>query len=87
MGVHVMAEGAVVSRGPVTMHPPLVRCYSGLSDEGGWKSLTSGGSTSRKSSGRQVWESLALGVIPGDGTEVKWGCTYEHGESRRGEGR
>jgi hypothetical protein len=25
MGVHVMAEGAIVSRGPVPMHPQLVR--------------------------------------------------------------
>jgi hypothetical protein len=34
-----------------------------------------------------VWKSLALGVIPGDGTEVRRGNTYEQGESRRGEGR
>jgi hypothetical protein len=26
MGVHVMAESAVVSRGPVPMHPRFVRC-------------------------------------------------------------
>jgi hypothetical protein len=68
MGVHVMAEGTVVSHGPVPMHPQLVRHHSGLSDEGG-----------RKSS--------ASGVIPGDGTEVRRGNTYEQGESRRGEGR
>jgi hypothetical protein len=29
----------------------------------------------------------ALGVIPGDDTEVRRGNTYEQGESRRGEGR
>jgi hypothetical protein len=34
-----------------------------------------------------VWKSMALDVIPGDGTEVRNGNTYEHGESRRGEGR
>jgi hypothetical protein len=62
----------MVSRGPVLMHPWLMQCHSGLSDEGGWKSSTSGGSMSRKSSGQQVWESSALGVIPGDGTEVKY---------------
>jgi hypothetical protein len=37
----------------------------------GWKSSTSGGSTSRKS--------LAVGVIPGDGTEVRKGSTYKQG--------
>jgi hypothetical protein len=87
MGVHMMAEGTVVSRGPVPMHPRLVWCHSGLSDEGGRKSTTSNESTSRKLSGHRVWESSGLGVIPGDGTEVKWGSTYEQGESRRGEGR
>jgi hypothetical protein len=34
-----------------------------------------------------VWKSLALGVIPGDGTEVRRGSAYEQGESRRGEER
>jgi hypothetical protein len=53
MGVHMMAEGAVVSCGPIPMCPQLVRCHSGPSDEGGWKSSTSGESTSRKSSGHQ----------------------------------
>jgi hypothetical protein len=35
MGVHVMAEGAVVSRGLVPMCPRLVRCHSGPSGEKG----------------------------------------------------
>jgi hypothetical protein len=87
MGVHMMVEGAVVSHGPVTMHLWLVRCHSGPSGEGGRKSSTSGGSMSRKSSGHRVWKLSVLGVIPGDGTEVKWGSTYEQGGSRRGEGR
>jgi hypothetical protein len=34
-----------------------------------------------------VWKSSALGVIPGDGTEVRRGSIYEQGESRRGERR
>jgi hypothetical protein len=75
----MMAEGTVVSHGPVPMRPRLIWCHSGPSDEGGWKSTTLGESTTRKS--------LALGVIPGDGTEVRRGNTYEQGESRRGEGR
>jgi hypothetical protein len=53
MGVHVMAEGTVVSRGPVPMHPRLVQCHSGPSAERGQKSSTSGESTSGKSSGRR----------------------------------
>jgi hypothetical protein len=76
-----------VSRGPVPMHPRLVWCRSGPSDGGKRKSSTSGESTSRKLSDHQVWKSPALGVIPGDGTELRWGNTYEQGESRRGEGR
>jgi hypothetical protein len=87
MGVHVTAEGTIVSHRPVLMRPQLMRCHSGPSDEGGWMLSTSGESTSRKLSGHQVWEPSALGVISGDGTEVKWGSTYEQGESRRGEGR
>jgi hypothetical protein len=75
MGVHVMSEGAVVSCGPVPMHPQLIRCHSSLSDGGNWKLLTSGESTSRKSS--------ALGVVPGHGTEVRMGNTYGQGESGR----
>jgi hypothetical protein len=87
MGVHMMAEGAVVLHGPVPMHPWLVLCHSGLSDGGEQKSTTSGESTSRKSSDRWVWKSLAIGVVPGDGTEMRGGNTYEQGESGRGEGR
>jgi hypothetical protein len=76
-----------VSRGPVPMCPRLVQCHSGPSDGGKRKSLTSGESTSRKLSDRRAWKSSALGVIPGDGTELRWGNTYEQGESKRGEGR
>jgi hypothetical protein len=86
MGVHVMAEGTIVSCGPVPMCPWLIRCHSGLSDGGERKSTTFGESTSRKSSDHWVWKS-ALGVIPGDGIEVRRGSTYEQGESRGGEGR
>jgi hypothetical protein len=57
------------------------------SDGGEWKLSTSGESTSRKSSDHQAWKSLALGVVPGDGTEVRMGSTYEQGERRRGEER
>jgi hypothetical protein len=53
MGVDMIAEGAVVSHGPVPMRLQLVWCCSGLSDEGGQKSSTSGESMSRKSSGHQ----------------------------------
>jgi hypothetical protein len=76
-----------VSHGPVPMHPWLVWCCSGPSDGGKRKSSTSGESTSRKSSDCRAWKSSALGVIPGDGTELRWGNTYEQGESRRGEER
>jgi hypothetical protein len=79
MGVHVTAEGIVVSCGPVPMHPQLVWCCLGPSNGGAQTSSTTGELTSEKSS--------ALGVIPGDGTEVSRGSTYEQGESRRGEGR
>jgi hypothetical protein len=65
----MMAEGAVVSRGPVPMHPRLARCRSCMSNGGDWKLTTFGESTSRKSSDRQVWKLSALGVVPGDGTE------------------
>jgi hypothetical protein len=36
MGVHVMAEGAIVSRGPVPMCPKLVRSFRGKSGGGEW---------------------------------------------------
>jgi hypothetical protein len=87
MGVHVMAEGAIVSCRPVPMCPQLIRCHSGPSDGGEWKSMTSGELTPRTSLDHRVWKSSAWGVIPGDGTEVREGNTYEQGESRRGEER
>jgi hypothetical protein len=79
MGVHMMAEGAIVLYGPIPMCLWLIWCHSGPSDEGGWKSSTSGELTSRKLS--------ALGVIPRYSTEVRRGSTYEQGESSRGEER
>jgi hypothetical protein len=51
------------------------------------KSTTFGELTSGKSSDRRAWKSSALGVVLGDGTEVRRGNTYEQGESGRGEGR
>jgi hypothetical protein len=87
MGVHMMAEGAVVSRGPIPMRPRLVRYCSGLSDGGERKLSTSGESTSRQSLDRRAGKSVALDVVPGDGTEMKMGNTYEQGKSGRGEGR
>jgi hypothetical protein len=49
--------------------------------------MTFGESTSGKSSDCQAWKSSAVCVVPGDGTEVRRGDTYEQGESGRGEGR
>jgi hypothetical protein len=76
-----MAEGAVVSRGSVPMHPRLIQCHSGTSKGGDWKS------TSRKFLDRRVWKSLDLGVVPGDSTEV-WGEIHMNrgrvGEERGG---
>jgi hypothetical protein len=46
-----------------------------------------GESTSGKSSGHRAWKSSALGVVLGDGTEVRRGNTYVQGESGRGEGK
>jgi hypothetical protein len=87
MVVHVMVEGAVVSRGPVPMRPKLVRCCQGTSGGGHGKSTTIGELTSGKSSDRRAWKSSALGVVLGDGTEVRRGNTYEQGESRRRKGK
>jgi hypothetical protein len=42
MGIHVMAEGAIVSRGPVPMHPKLVRSSRGKSGGGSGMSMTIG---------------------------------------------
>jgi hypothetical protein len=36
MGVPVMAEGTVESRGPVPMHPKLVQSFRGKSRGGEW---------------------------------------------------
>jgi hypothetical protein len=79
MGVHVMAEGTVVSCGPVPMGLRLIRCRSGPSNGGEWKSTTFSELTSRKLSDRRVWKSSALGVIPGDGTEVRGGIHMNRG--------
>jgi hypothetical protein len=43
--------------------------------------------TSGKLSDHWAWKLLALGVVLGDGTEVKRGNTYEQVESGRGEGK
>jgi hypothetical protein len=40
---------------------------------------TSGELTSRKSSDHRVWKLSALGVIPGDGTEVRGGIHMNRG--------
>jgi hypothetical protein len=71
MGVHVIMEEAVVSRGPVPVRLQLVQCHSGPRGEKGQKLLTSVELKSRKS--------LAVGVIPGDGTKVRKGSTYKQG--------
>jgi hypothetical protein len=47
------------------------------------KSTTIGESTSVKSLGRQAWKSLAIGVVLGNGTEVRMGSTYGQGEIGR----
>jgi hypothetical protein len=70
-------EGAIVSCGPVLMHLRLVQCHSGTSKGRDWKSLTFSESTSRKS--------LALSVVPGNGTVV-WGEIHMN-RGRVGEGR
>jgi hypothetical protein len=49
--------------------------------------MTFGELTSGKLSDRRAWKSSALGVVLGDGTEVRRENTYEQGESGRGEGR
>jgi hypothetical protein len=35
----------------------------------------------------QAWKSSAIGMVLGNGTEVRMGSTYEQGESGRGEGK
>jgi hypothetical protein len=49
--------------------------------------MTIGELTSGKSLDHQVWKLSALGVVLGDGTEVRRANTYEQGESGRGEGK
>jgi hypothetical protein len=58
-----------------------------MSGGGRGKSMTISKLTSGKSSDCRAWKSSALGVVLGDGTEVRRGNTYEQGESGRGEGR
>jgi hypothetical protein len=65
MGIHVIAKGAVVSCGLVPMRLRLVWCHSGIREGGDQKLTTFSESISRRNL-------LALGVVPGDGTEV-WG--------------
>jgi hypothetical protein len=52
MVVHVMAEGAVASHGPVPMCPKLVRSFRGKSGGEGWDV--------NDSSSQQVYESMSL---------------------------
>jgi hypothetical protein len=55
------------------MHLQLMWCRSGLSGEGGTEVVR-----------LSVQKSLAVGVIPGDGTEVRRGSKYKQGEGRGG---
>jgi hypothetical protein len=52
MGVHMMAEGAIVSRGPIPMHPKLVQSFRGKSKGEGWDV--------DDSSSQRVYESTSL---------------------------
>jgi hypothetical protein len=49
-----------------------------------WKSLDG---RAWKSSDAQAWKSSAVGMVLGNGTEVRMGSTYEQGESSREEER
>jgi hypothetical protein len=49
--------------------------------------MTFGELTFGKLSDLRAWKSPALGVVLGDGTEVRRGNTYKQGENKRGEGR
>jgi hypothetical protein len=51
------------------------------------KSTTISESTSGKSSDDQAWKLLAIGMVLGNGTEVRMWNTYGQGESGRGEGK
>jgi hypothetical protein len=68
-----------VSCRPGLIHPWLIWCRSGPSNGGDRKSSTSGESTSRKLLDCWVWKSSALGVIPGDGTQVRGGVHINRG--------
>jgi hypothetical protein len=46
--------------------------------------MTIGELASVKSSDHQAWKLSALGMVLGDGTEVRMGNTYEQVESGRG---
>jgi hypothetical protein len=58
-----------------------------MSRVGRGKSTTIGESTSRKSLDGQAWKSSAVGMVLGNGTEVRMGSTYEQGDSSRGQER
>jgi hypothetical protein len=47
-------------------------------------STTIGESTSGKSSDHRAWKLSVLGMVLGDGTEMRRGSTYEQVESGRG---
>jgi hypothetical protein len=66
------------------MCPKLVRSSRGKSRGGSGMSMTIGESTSGKSSDHQAWKSSVLGMVLGDGAEVRRGSTYEQVESGRG---
>jgi hypothetical protein len=51
------------------------------------ESMTIGELTSGELSDSQAWKSLAIGMVLGNGTEVRMGNTYGQGESGRGEGK
>jgi hypothetical protein len=72
MGTHMITESAIVSCGPVPMHPKLIRCCWGKSRGGHGKSMTFSGSTSGTWLDCECKGHQPLSVVPGDGTEV-WG--------------
>jgi hypothetical protein len=51
------------------------------------KSTTIGESTSGESLDSWAWKSSAIGMVLGNGTEVRMGNTNGQGESGRGEGK
>jgi hypothetical protein len=58
-----------------------------MSGVGCEKSTTIGESISGKSSDYWAWKLSAIGMVLGNGTEVRMGNTYGQGESGRGEGK